>query len=318
MLKRLLFSPFLIQIVVTRRCNLTCAYCTEFDQTSEAVPTRLLEKRIDKARELGAFSVELTGGEPLLHPDIVHLVGYAKRRRFVKVMMISNAYLLSEEKIEALNQAGLDDLQVSVDGVEPNAATVKVLRPLRPKLEALARRARFRVTLSGVIGCSTSDEVMAVIGFAKTHKFRSRVLLVHGPDGQLRLGPEEQALYHRVKAQLGGRFSEAGDYRSRLLRGEAAPFKCRAGSRYLYVDEFGIARWCSQMMSSFGIPLEAYTHADLRRQFKTAKPCSANCTLGCARSTSAYDEWRPQSLAPDPTHERYEPIFRMDRIRPQE
>jgi MoaA/NifB/PqqE/SkfB family radical SAM enzyme len=315
MLRRLLYSPFLSQLVVIRRCNLSCGYCNEFDDVSDPVPTEELKRRIEKIRELGSFAIELTGGEPMMHPDIADLVAHAKRQRFRKVMMISNAFLLNEKKVEALNAAGLDDMQVSVDGVEPNDVTVKVLKPLRPKLEMLARTAKFRVTLSGVIGSSSSREVLEVIAFAKSHGMRPRVLLIHSGDGQLRLNEEERELYKRVKQEIGGRYREAGDYRSRLLATGSAPFRCRSGSRYLYVDEFGIVRWCSQQMHHFGIKLADYTHDDLRRQFHTKKGCEDKCTIGCSRSTSAPDEWRSQKLAPTPSPF---PAEKLVRIQPSE
>lgn len=300
MLERVRYAPFLVQLVVIRRCNLACGYCNEYDDHSPPVPTEILLERIRQIHALGALSLEFTGGEPLLHPDLTTLIRAAKRQGIYRVMLISNAFLLNEEKVEALNAAGLDHLQVSVDGVEPNDITIKTLKPLRAKLEVLARVARFKVTLSGVMGSTIPDEVMEVIDFARRHKFRPRVLLIHGEDGSLKLGPEADARYRAVRRALGGRFDEAHDYRSRLLAGEAAPFKCRAGSRYLYVDEFGVVRWCSQQRARFGIPLAAYTAADLARQFHTRKGCEAHCTVGCARTNSGLDEWRSQGIDPDP------------------
>jgi MoaA/NifB/PqqE/SkfB family radical SAM enzyme len=299
-LKRLLYSPILTQLVVTRKCNLTCGYCNEYDTVSPPVPFEVLKRRIDKIHELGSWEIEFTGGEPMLHPDIYELIAYAKQLGFKKRMMISNAYLFNEKKVRRLNDAGLTHLQISVDGVLPNDVTVKVLKPMRKKLEMVARTASFIVTLSGVIGSSNSEEVLEVIAFAKEHKFRPRVLLIHGPDGQLQISAEALALYRRVKQEIGERFGEAKDYRSRLIAGKSAPFRCRAGSRYLYVDEFGIVRWCSQQRQHFGIPLEDYTTADLKRQFYTKKGCSDHCTVGCARTNSKWDEWRSQPLEPDP------------------
>jgi MoaA/NifB/PqqE/SkfB family radical SAM enzyme len=300
LLQRVRFSPLLVQMVVIRRCNLSCGYCNEFDAVSPPVPTEVLKERIGHVRRLGALSVEFTGGEPLLHPDLPELIRHAKREGILRVRLISNAFLMSEQKVEALNAAGLDHLQVSVDGVEPNDVTMKTLKPLRPKLEMLARVAKFRITLSGVIGSAVAGDALEVVRYAKAHGFRPRVLLIHGPDGTLELGPESQALYRQVGEAIGHRFAEAHDYRSRLLAGKPAPFKCRAGSRYLYVDEFGVARWCSQQRARFGIPLAEYTAADLRRQFQTRKACEAHCTVGCARTNSAQDEWRPQTLEPGP------------------
>jgi MoaA/NifB/PqqE/SkfB family radical SAM enzyme len=296
--QRLRYAPFLVQMVVIRRCNLACGYCNEFDGVSPPVPTELLKGRIGHARRLGAFSVEFTGGEPLLHPDLPELIRHAKSAGIFRVRLISNAFLLNVKKIEELNAAGLDHLQVSVDGIAPNDVTTKTLKPLRSRLEALARVAKFKVTLSGVIGSAVADDALEVVRFAKAHGFRPRVLLIHGPDGTLELGPDKQAHYRQVGKALGRRFAEAHDYRSRLLAGKPAPFKCRAGSRYFYVDEFGVVRWCSQQRERFGVSLATYAESDLRRQFQTRKGCEAHCTVGCARTNSARDEWRLQTLEP--------------------
>ena len=294
MLQRLLYSPFLAQLVVTRRCNLSCGYCNEFDETSPPVPTEVLKERIDQLKALGTFSLELTGGEPMLHPDIYEIIRFARSRRFHKVMMISNAYLLNEEKVRKLNDAGLDEMQISVDGVKTNDVTIKVLDTLRPKLEWVAKSARFKVVLSGVLGAASPQEALEVVRYAKRSGFRPRVLVIHDGDGQMTLSGEERRVYEQVRAALGSRFREAGDYRDRLLRDGAAPFKCRAGSRYLYVDEHGQVHWCSQTRAAFSKPLADYARADLKEQFHTPKGCAPTCTVGCVRTQSAPDEWRPQ------------------------
>jgi MoaA/NifB/PqqE/SkfB family radical SAM enzyme len=68
------YGPFLAQMVVTRRCNLSCSYCFEFDKTSAPVPYELLEQRLQKLKELRAWVVCLIGGEPTLHPDLIKVV----------------------------------------------------------------------------------------------------------------------------------------------------------------------------------------------------------------------------------------------------
>lgn len=292
--QRLLYSPFLAQLVVIRRCNLSCGYCNEFDDSSSPVPGEALRARIDRLKELGSFSLELTGGEPMLHPEIYELVAYARRLEFYKVMMISNAYLLNETKVRRLNDAGLMELQVSVDGVLPNDVTVKVLKPLLPKLEMLSRTARFKVVLSAVLGASPPAEALEVVQTARRLGFRPRVLVLHDQQGQMRLDGDQRATLQQLRRELGQGFREANDYRQRILQGGAAPFKCRAGSRYLYVDELGDVAWCSQTRGGFRKPLLDYDPSDLRAQFYAQKPCASACTLGCVRTQSAYDEWRRQ------------------------
>ncbi len=299
-LSRLLYAPYHVQMVVTRRCNLSCGYCNEYDDHSPPVPLEELRRRIDKIKELGAWAVELTGGEPMEHPDAVEIVRYAKQdKRFFKVQMISNLYLWNEATVHALNEAGLDDLQVSVDGVMPNDVTVKVLKPMRKKLETLSKHAKFRVTLNGVVGSAPPGEAAKVLEVAKELGFKPRVGLVHDGNGQLNLDEARRAEVEEIKRVIGKRFEESGDYRTRLAETGSAPFKCRSGSRYLYVDEFGYVRWCSQTRDYWGVPLAEYGLRHLKEQFATRKDCAAGCTVGCARTASSPDAWRSQPL-PDP------------------
>jgi MoaA/NifB/PqqE/SkfB family radical SAM enzyme len=227
------------------------------------------------------------------------------RLGFRRRMMTTNGILLTRDMIEGLNQAGLTDVSVSVDGVKPSATTVKVLETLRNRLELLARYAKFKVVMSAVIGSSSRAEVHEVVDYAQSHGFQPRILLIHDENGQLRLSPEELSLYAEVKKKVGPAAREAHDYREHLIEEGKAPFRCRAGARYLYVDESGMVRWCAQTRAGFGKNLMEYTLEDICRQFYTYKSCSDKCSVGCVRTASAYDEWRSQGsvLESQPTEE---------------
>lgn len=292
------YGPFLAQVVVTRRCNLSCTYCSEFDKVSEPVPTDVLIRRFEKLRALRCWAVCFTGGEPTLHPDLMELTHALTRMGFRRRILITNGYKITPELVNALNEAGLTDLQVSVDGVEPNEVTKKVLRHLRGRLQILAQRARFRVVMNGVIGSAPPAEAIEVVTFARDAGFVPRIQLIHNDKGLLELTPEELRVYRQVTRVIGRRGTdEAHGYRARLIADGEAPFKCRAGARYLYVDEEGDVCWCSQTRDAFRKPLLEYTLEDLRTQFHTPKGCSRTCTVGCVRTASAWDEWRTQKRA---------------------
>ena len=98
--------PLLVQIIPIRRCNIDCGYCNEYDKVSAPVATDVLKGRIDKLRELGTSVVAFSGGEPMLHPDLDDLIR-AMRRRGVLAGMITNGYLLTPDRVQRLNRAGL-------------------------------------------------------------------------------------------------------------------------------------------------------------------------------------------------------------------
>src|SRR5947209_9052533 len=188
---RLRYSPFLAQMVIIRRCNLSCGYCSEYDKVSNPVPLPVLVERLQKLKNLGTFGISLTGGEPTLHPELPRLIRKCRELRFFRTGMISNGLLLRPELIEELNDAGLQEMQISIDGVHPNETTQKVLVNLKKRLQALRDHARFRVVVSGVLGACPPQETEEGLSFAKQMGFVQRVLLVHDSDGQLKLDSQE-------------------------------------------------------------------------------------------------------------------------------
>ncbi len=112
---RVLFSnaPLDAQLIVTRRCNLSCGYCSEYDSFSQPVPLEDLKERIDALHRLGSVNITLLGGEPLMHPDVAEITRYAGRKANVSV--VTNGFLLRNGVITALNDAGLNNLTVSID-----------------------------------------------------------------------------------------------------------------------------------------------------------------------------------------------------------
>ncbi|MGI8437780.1 MAG: radical SAM protein [Chthoniobacterales bacterium] len=294
---RLRYSPLLAQMVVVRRCNLACAYCSEFDKTSEPVPFATLDAQLRKLKNLGTFGISLTGGEPTLHPDLPRLVRRCRELKFFRTGMITNGFFLKPELIRQLNETGLQEMQISIDGVKGNETTQKVLDNLRKRLVALRDHAKFNVTVSGVIGACPPEEAEEVVAFATEMGFTPRVLLVHDQHGQSKLSERELQVYERIVKKLPKSWMDFSGYRRRLVRDGVSPFKCRSGSRYLYIDEFGRVNWCAQTREVWSKPLLQYTRADLREQFHTPKSCNPTCTIGCSRSASQIDKWRAQGLS---------------------
>ncbi|MEQ1508437.1 MAG: radical SAM protein [Myxococcota bacterium] len=98
------YRPLLAQIVITRRCNLACGYCYEYDHVSPPIPRETLLERFDHLARLRAVFVTLNGGEPLTHPDVVQLVADLRDRGAVP-MINTNAFLLTADLVRRLGDA---------------------------------------------------------------------------------------------------------------------------------------------------------------------------------------------------------------------
>jgi MoaA/NifB/PqqE/SkfB family radical SAM enzyme len=290
--------PIQAHVVPMRRCNLSCAYCNEFDTFSNPVPLEEMLQRIDKLADLGTSLVTISGGEPLLHPHLDEIIGRVRQCGML-AGLITNGYLLVRERIERLNRARLDYLQISIDNVQPDEISMKSLKVLEKKLVLLARYARFDVNINTVVGSGVRHpgDALVIAQRALQYGFIPTVGIIHDGHGQLRpLNAEEQNIYEQVK-RLGKRhFARYNRFQDNIARAQPNDWKCRAGSRYLYICENGLVHYCSQQRGYPGVPLLTYSVEDIRREYRTVKPCAPYCTVACAHYTSLLDEWRgPQS-----------------------
>ena len=282
-------------MVVTRRCNLACGYCNEYDAVSQPVPTDQLLDQIDRVAGMGTIVLTLTGGEPLLHPDLDRIIHHATTRRLI-VTSITNGYALTERWIDRLNRSGLTLLQVSIDNMEPNARSEKSWRAVESRLALLADHARFAINVNAVIGACAADETARVAAAVRRLGFFMTLGLMHGPDGQAEAHLSDRAaleLYDEVRRHRHRSvFHRIGEqWERRLLRDGTAPWTCRAGARFLYIDEAGVVSYCSQRRGEPGVPLTSYT-VEHQRRGRHRKGCEDGCTLSCVRRASAPDAWR--------------------------
>jgi MoaA/NifB/PqqE/SkfB family radical SAM enzyme len=292
--------PLVTHLVITRRCNLSCGYCHEYDKTSAPVPTEALRERIDHLARLKSVFVTLTGGESLLHPDAAALVAYV-RERGMTPFLNTNGDLLTRAWIEALDDAGLYAMQLSVDNVTPNDVSKKSLKTLLPKLRLLKEHARFRVRINCVLGSSPPAEALEVARTVIDLGFDLSTSLMREGDGAMAaISPEVRAAYEAIQ-RMGRRapaYLSADRFTRQLLDEGSMQWKCRAGARTFLVDEFGLVHLCAPRMGTPGKPLALYTEGDLRHYFDAPKPCAATCPVAYAHHASRLDGLRGQSGSP--------------------
>ncbi|MGA9472518.1 MAG: radical SAM protein [Terriglobales bacterium] len=293
--------PLLAHLIPIRRCNLACTYCNEFDDFSQPVATDLMLRRVDKLKELGTSVVTISGGEPLLHPDLDDIIHRMHEQRVVSGL-ITNGYLLTADRIQRLNNAGLEWLQISIDNVNPDEVSKKSLKVLDRKLQLLAEHAEFHVNINSVVGGGVSNpqDALTIGKRAIELGFSSTVGIIHDGSGQVQpLGEDERRVYHAMKSLEKRSFTRINAFQDNIALGRPNQWRCRAGGRYLYICEDGLVHYCSQQRGYPGIPLENYSVSDLRREFYTEKSCAPHCTVSCVHQVSILDAWRaPQRPAP--------------------
>ena len=296
--------PVMAHLIPIRRCNLECTYCNEYDDFSKPVSLTTLFERIDRLADLGTTIITLSGGEPLLHPELDEVIGHI-RRRGVIAGMITNGYLLVPDRIKRLNTAGLDHMQISIDNVMPDEVSKKSLKVLDRKLQMLADHAEFHVNINSVLGGGVKDpeDALVVSRRALELGFTSTVGIIHDGHGQLKpLGEVERNIYLNIRRLEKRNYSRFNWFQKDIAWGREHNWRCRAGARYLYICEDGLVHYCSQQRGYPGKPLSEYTVDDVRREYATEKGCAPLCTVSCVHQISYFDSWRnPQTLkGPEP------------------
>jgi MoaA/NifB/PqqE/SkfB family radical SAM enzyme len=218
--------------------------------------------------------------------------------------MITNGYLLMPERIQRLNKAGLDHLQISIDNVQPDEISKKSLKVLDRKLEFLAEHADFHVNINSVVGggIKNPDDALTIGRRAVGLGFTSTIGIIHDGSGQLKpLGEHERKVWTEMRSWKKKNYSRFNHFQEKIANGEPNDWRCRAGSRFLYICENGLVHYCSQQRGYPGVPLAEYTKDDLKREFLTEKGCAPNCTVSCVHQISFIDYWRaPQRPSPPP------------------
>lgn len=292
--------PVLAHLIPMRRCNLACGYCNEYDHNSKPVPLDTVKQRLDKLACLGTSIVTISGGEPMMHPQLDDIVHHIRARGMI-AGLISNGYYFTPERIKRLNKAGLEYLQISIDNIEPDEVSRKSLRVLDKKLRFLSEYADFHVNINSVIGggIKNPEDALAVARRAVELGFSTTVGVIHDHDGTLKpLSEKEKSIFQQVK-KLGNKdHARLNWFQDSIAEGKPYNWRCRAGARYLYVCEDGLVHWCSQQRGYPGIPLEEYTMEDFDREYNTEKWCAPTCTLQCVHQVGILDNWRDPQKSP--------------------
>ena len=163
--------PYTLVAELTYRCPLRCVYCSnpvDFHRSRAELSTHEWRRVFSEAAELGVMQLHLSGGEPALRDDLVELIRHA-RGCDLYTNLITGGTLLDEEKLRRLRDAGLDHIQLSVQGAARGSAEmIAGVRSHREKLDVarLIAKIGFPLTLNVVIHRMNIAEIPELIALA--------------------------------------------------------------------------------------------------------------------------------------------------------
>lgn len=169
-------TPYLVALNLTRRCNLACAHCyldagTRSGGEAAELNTKEVEAILDDIAALSDETmVVLTGGEPLMRPDIDDLARHATNLGLM-VVVGSNGTLLDEARAERLMAAGVRGVGISLDSLNPRThdAFRGVEGAWARAMTAIdsCRRVGLGVQVHFSVTDDTADEFDDMVAFAK-------------------------------------------------------------------------------------------------------------------------------------------------------
>jgi GTP 3',8-cyclase len=200
-----------LRVSVTDRCNFRCQYCMPAEglpwvSRDEVLTFEEIERLVRLAAEMGIVDVRLTGGEPLVRRDFPALVGMLARIDGLEdLSLTTNGYLL-ERDADALVEAGLQRVNVSIDSLQRDRFFQMTRRDSLPQvlrgLDAIARHPEVHPVKVNAVAMRgfTEEEALPFAEFARSTAFQVRFIEFMPLDADRSWEPESVLTGDEIRA----------------------------------------------------------------------------------------------------------------------
>lgn len=166
--------PMAMLAELTHRCPLACPYCSnpvELTRISSELTTEDWARAFRQAAELGVLQVHLSGGEPASRRDLVEIV-HAARDAGLYINLITSGIGLTEARLRDLDAAGVDHVQLSLQGIEAEMADwisgYSGSWARKMQVAEWIRQIGFPLTLNAVVHRQNMDRLPEMIDLAES------------------------------------------------------------------------------------------------------------------------------------------------------
>lgn len=286
-----------VNLIVTRRCDLACSYCRAVRKTPEITVENWLAIASRLSSKFSVFTV--SGGEPLLYPDLPKLINGLSRIGLAglctNLRRIDSAFLESSDELDYLN--------FSIDQLDGESASRKDSFGKIPLLLEFSKRNRFALYGTAVITWRNVEAIPALAEYMHASGIPLNLQLVQNPttenafcsdDRLQRLHQLQQELLAMKRAGFAIEESDAYLEGMQAFVTGGRSVKCLAGESYLAVDTDGRLMAC-QDSNAWGPPLhEVDDVAALLDRVKFSKRPGCRCWWNCYHRYARWNEnpWR--------------------------
>ncbi|WNC68353.1 heme d1 biosynthesis radical SAM protein NirJ [Thalassotalea nanhaiensis] len=197
-----------------RRCNLQCKHCysTSLDiEFKDELSTEQIKATIDDLKVAQVPVLILSGGEPLLRPDIYEITAYAKAKGFY-VALSTNGTLINEENIEKIKAADYQYVGISIDGLEEFHDEFRRQKgSFKTSMHALklCKEAGIKVGMRLCLTRENYDDLPAILDLMELHKIDKFYLSHLNYSGRGKRSAENDAMFAMTKGAMEQLFERA-------------------------------------------------------------------------------------------------------------
>ena len=182
-------SPRTLSIALTNMCNLNCHYCYA-PKNNRILPTQFIKDIAKRTDSLGSLEITFGGGEPFMHPEIIHIVNWIWDNTKLGINITTNGHLINSDVINKI-KGKLSSLRFSVDGLEPKYSSIKKknLSDLVKKIYLIKGIIPFGLNI--IINPNSTEDVIKVINLALELGAMDVLLIPEHKDGNFLLTDED-------------------------------------------------------------------------------------------------------------------------------
>lgn len=297
--------PIWTHLWITNKCNLSCDYCYVVDNNSQNPTIGEVKSRIAQADNLGSAIVAFMGGEPTLRKDLPEIIAFADERNMI-TYLTTNGTLLTSQKLEELAKAGLDILELSLDGYNSIPGSKKTLNrdeSLIDRLEETRKEYGLRFKIHQVLAPANLEETPRLLEFSKRRRVPISFGMVYrnssnGENNHPERNPPEglrQTLELILQKRNNGTpIINPAQYFTNGIASLTSSIKidCDVGRYMIQVATDGNLYVCSKLAVKKPIKFldidSDYFRQDQHRNQLLLEQCSDKCFSACAYTTSFF------------------------------